>query len=91
MGNDKKNDRNKIRRKKVSSSSNNSTTQKKSTTSNRSSSSRTSRKKSRKKDTFKTLRAIGVLFLVLLVLGVAAGTALVFVALMDVQPIAKAA
>lgn len=91
MGNDNNNDRNKIRRKKVSSSSNNSTTQKKSTTSNRSSSSRTSRKKSRKKDTFKTLRAIGVLFLVLLVLGVAAGTALVFVALKDVQPITKAA
>lgn len=91
MGNDNNNDRNKIRRKKVSSSSNSSTSQNKTTTSSRSSSRRTSKHKSRKKDTFKTLRAIGVLLLVVLVLGVSASTAMIFVALKDVQPITKAA
>ncbi|MGL5507649.1 MAG: transglycosylase domain-containing protein, partial [Paraclostridium sp.] len=96
MGNDNNNDRNKIRRKKVSSSSNSSTTQSKTTSSNRNSSSktsnsRTSKRKSRKKDTFKTLRALGVLLLVILVLGVSASTAMIFVALKDVQPITKAA
>lgn len=91
MGNDNNNDRNKIRRKKVSSSSNSSSTTSKTTTSNRSKSSRSSKRKSRKKDTFRMLRVLGVTLLVVLVLGVAASTAVVFVALKDVQPITKAA
>ena len=82
------NNKNKIRRKKVSSSSTKTTNSSKKTT-------KSSGKKitsgSNKKDKFKVLRAIGVALLVTLVLGVAASSALVFVALKDVQPITKAA
>jgi penicillin-binding protein 1A len=86
MVNDK-NDKNKIRRKKVSSSSTRPTTSSKKPTKN---SSKKSTKRSNKNDKFKVLRVIGVALLVTLVLGVAASTALVFVALKDVQPITKA-
>lgn len=89
MGNDN-NDKNKIRRKKVSSSST------KATHAPRKSTKVSSKKtknvsKSTKKDKFKMLRTIGVTLLVMVVLGVAVSTALVFVALKNVEPVTKAA
>ncbi|WP_373599631.1 transglycosylase domain-containing protein [Paraclostridium bifermentans] len=81
------NDKNKIRRKKISSSSSKPAPSSKKTVK---SSNKKSTSRSNKKDKFKVLRAIGVTLLVVLVLGVAASTALVFVALKDVQPITKA-
>ncbi|MEG2983202.1 MAG: transglycosylase domain-containing protein [Peptostreptococcaceae bacterium] len=86
MGNDN-NDKNKIRRKKISSSSTRPTA-----SSNKSSksSSKNSTRKPNKKDKFKVLRTIGVTLLVTLVLGVAVSSALVFVALKNVEPITKA-
>lgn len=90
------NDKNKIRRKKVSSSS--AKTAESSSKSTKSSSKKTKSvsrsgkvSKSGKKDKFKIFRATGVTLLVMLVLGVAVSTALVFVALKDVEPITKAA
>ena len=82
------NNKNKIRRKKVSSSSTKTTNSSKKSTK---SSSKKSNGGSNKNDKFKVLRAIGLALLVTLVLGVAASSALVFVALKDVQPITKAA
>lgn len=88
MGNN--NDKNKIRRKKVSSSS--TKTAGSSSKSNKISSKKTkSVSKPGKKDKFKILRATGVTLLVMLVLGVAVSSALVFVALKNVEPVTKAA
>lgn len=103
MSNDNNNDKNKIRRKQVSSSNNKtkSTTNKANSNTNRtkpttsrinSSSSKNNNNKdsNKKKDKFKILRVAGILFLVILVLGVAGGTGLVFASLKDVQPVTKA-
>lgn len=88
------NNKNKIRRKKISSSqtSTPSTKSSKSSSPNGRSSrnNRSSKQKSIKKDKYRNLRVLGVGLLVLLVLGVASATAIVFVALKDVQPITKA-
>ena len=84
MSNDNNENKNKIRRRQVSSSNNNPNT-----TTNRSNSSNSSRK-SNKKDKFKFLRVTGILILVLMVLGVAGGTGLIFASLKDVQPVTKA-
>ena len=82
MSNDNNENKNKIRRKKVSSST------------NKSSSSTPSNKKrpksSPKKDKFKFLRVAGIVFLVLLVVGAAAGTGLVFASLKNIEPVTKA-
>ena len=83
MSNDK-NENNKIRRRQVSSSSS-----RPNTNTNRTRPS-TSRKKSNKKDKFKFLRVSGIVVLVLMVLGVAGATGLVFASLRDVQPVTKA-
>ncbi|MDU4493657.1 MAG: biosynthetic peptidoglycan transglycosylase, partial [Staphylococcus warneri] len=82
------NDKNKIRRKKISSSSTKTTAS--SSKSTKTSSSKNSTRKPNKKDKFKIIRTIGVALLVTLVLGVAASSALVFVALKNVEPITKA-
>ncbi len=84
MSNDNNENKNKIRRRQVSSSNN-----KPNPTTNRQSSS-TSSRKSNKKDKFKFLRVTGILILVLMVLGVAGGTGLIFASLKDVQPVTKA-
>ena len=89
MGNDN-NDKNKIRRKKVSSSSTKPTASSRKSTKNSSQKTK-SISKSSKKDKFKIFRTVGVTLLVMLVLGVAVSTALVFVALKDVEPVTKAA
>lgn len=83
MSNDNNENKNKIRRRQVSSSNN-----KPSTTTNRTSQSIGNRK-SNKKDKFKFLRVAGILILVLMVLGVAGGTGLIFASLRDVQPVTK--
>lgn len=85
MSKDNNQDNNKIRRKTVSSSTNNSS-------SNKSSSTNTKKKSrsSKKKDKFKFLRVTGIIFLVLLVVGAATGTGLVFASIRDVQPVTKA-
>ena len=101
------NDKNKIRRKKISSSntkptgSSSRTSSNNRTSSNKTTRTRTSTKtnisrpknvsKPRKKDKFKIFRTAGVSLLVLGVLGVAVSSALIFVALKDVDPITKAA
>ncbi|MCR1850518.1 transglycosylase domain-containing protein [Paeniclostridium sordellii] len=82
------NDKNKIRRKKISSSSTKTTAS--SSKSTKTSSSKNSTRKPNKKDKFKIIRTIGVALLVTLVLGVAASSALIFVALKNVEPITKA-
>lgn len=92
------NDKNKIRRKKISSSNTKPTVSSSRSSSNKSTrtnikanSSKPKRvSKSQKKDKFKIFRTVGVSLLVLGVLGVAVSTALVFVALKDVDPITKA-
>ena len=89
MNNDNDKNKNKIRRKTVSSSTN-----KTSSSTNRPSSSTptniTRSKSSNKKDKFKFLRVTGILFLVLLVVGAAGGTGLVFASLKNVEPVTKA-
>ncbi|MGL5313053.1 MAG: transglycosylase domain-containing protein [Peptostreptococcaceae bacterium] len=87
MSNDNNENKNKIRRRQVSSSNNKPTS---TTTRPSSSNSSRSSKKSNKKDKFKFLRVTGILILVLMVLGVAGGTGLIFASLKDVQPVTKA-
>ena len=75
------------------SSTNRSTSTNRSSSVNRSSSTsnkKNSRSSNKKRDRFKTLRAIGTVFLVLLVVGAAGGTGLVFASLRDVAPVTKA-
>lgn len=82
MSNDNNENKNKIRRKTVSSSNN------KANTSNKNNKKRPA--PSKKKDKFKFFRVAGVIFLVLLVIGVAGGTGLVFASLKNVEPVTKA-
>ncbi|MEG2056620.1 MAG: transglycosylase domain-containing protein [Romboutsia sp.] len=86
MSNDNNKDNNKIRRKKVSAS----TTKESSTKKNSSTSTKNKSRTSKKKDKFKILRVIGIIFLVVLVIGAAAGTGLIFASIRDVQPVTKA-
>ena len=83
------NSKNKIRRKKISSSSTRPTGSSSKLPKNSSKKTK-SISKSSKKDKFKIFRTIGVVLLVTMVLGVAVSTALVFVALKDVEPMTKA-
>lgn len=82
MSNDNNENKNKIRRKTVSSSNKKTSTPSK------------NNKKmpapSKKNDKFKFLRVAGIIFLVLLVVGVAGGTGLVFASLKNVEPVTKA-
>ncbi|HSQ90514.1 transglycosylase domain-containing protein [Romboutsia sp.] len=82
MSNDNNENKNKIRRKKVSSSTNKSSSP---TPSNKD-----RYKSSKNKDKFKFLRVAGIVFLVLLVVGAAAGTGLIFASLKNVEPVTKA-
>lgn len=82
MSNDNNENKNKIRRKTVSSSNN------KANTSNKNNKKRPA--PSKKKDKFKFFRVAGIIFLVLLVVGVAGGTGLVFASLKNVEPVTKA-
>ncbi len=86
MSNDNNENKNKIRRKTVSSSNN------KANTSNKNNKKRPAQKTvpSKKNDKFKFFRVTGIIFLVLLVIGVAGGTGLVFASLKNVEPVTKA-
>ncbi|MEG1870996.1 MAG: transglycosylase domain-containing protein, partial [Peptostreptococcaceae bacterium] len=87
MSNDNNENKNKIRRKQVSSSNKKTN----SSSANPSSSSpNTKSKSSKKKDKFKFFRVAGIVILVLLVIGSAAATGLVFSSLKNVQPVTKA-
>lgn len=85
MGRDNRDDKNKIKRRKVSSSDKTSTSQ---TTSNSSSNKKTSSKKSSGR--FKGVKTVALVFLVLLVVGVAAVSGVVFASLRNTETINKA-
>lgn len=91
MVRDNRDDRNKIKRRKVSSSDKNKTQQ---TSSSSSNSSSTNRKKStspkNKSTRFKGVKTVGIVFLVLLVVGVAVGSGVVFASLRNTVTVNKA-
>ena len=91
MGRDNRDDKNKIKRRKVSSSDKRTTSQSSSRSSNSSSSS-SKRKTSNKKSSgrFKGVKTVALVFLVLLVVGVAAGSGIVFASLRNTETINKA-
>lgn len=94
MGRDNRDDKNKIKRRKVSSSDKRNTSQASSKSSKSSNSSRTSskRKTSSKKKSgrFKGVKTVALVFLVLLVVGVAATSGIVFASLRNTEAINKA-
>lgn len=94
MGRDNRDDKNKIKRRKVSSSDKRNTSQASSKSSKSSNSSRTSskRKTSSKKRSgrFKGVKTVALVFLVLLVVGVAATSGIVFASLRNTDTINKA-
>ncbi|MCC3869382.1 transglycosylase domain-containing protein [Terrisporobacter mayombei] len=91
MGRDNRDDKNKIKRRKVSSSDKRNTSQA-SSKSGKSSSSSSKRKVSRKKSSgrFKGVKTVALVFLVLLVVGVAAVSGIVFASLRNTDTINKA-
>lgn len=91
MRRDNRDDKNKIKRRKVSSSDKRNTSQTSSRSSNSSSSSN-KRKTSNKKSSgrFKGVKTVALVFLVLLVVGVAAGSGIVFASLRNTETINKA-
>ena len=90
MGRDNRDDKNKIKRRKVSSSDSKNTT--KSSTSSTSRSSNKNSKTSSKKNSsrFKGAKTVGVVFLTILVIGVAIGSGIVFASLRNTEPVTKA-
>lgn len=91
MGRDNRDDKNKIKRRKVSSSDKRNTSQS-SSKSSKSSSSSSKRKASSKKGSgrFKGVKTVALVFLVLLVVGVAATSGIVFASLRNTETINKA-
>lgn len=91
MGRDNRDDKNKIKRRKVSSSDKINTSQSSSSSSN-SSSSNNRRKKTSKKSSgkFKGVKTVALVFLVILVVGVAAVSGVVFASLRNTETINKA-
>lgn len=91
MVRDNRDDRNKIKRRKVSSSDKNKTQQTSSSSSNSSSSKRKKSTSSKNKSTrFKGVKTLGIVFLVLLVVGVAVGSGVVFASLRNTVTVNKA-
>lgn len=90
MNNDNNENKNKIRRKQVSSSNRNSQPTNKPSSSTRNTKPKPKSKTTKKNDKFKFFRVSGIVILVLLVLGAAGGTGLVFASLKNVQPVTKA-
>ncbi|WP_297133644.1 transglycosylase domain-containing protein [Terrisporobacter sp.] len=91
MGRDNRDDRNKIKRRKVSSSDKNNTQQVSSNSNNSGSSKRKKTTSSKTKSTrFKGVKTLGVVFLVLLVVGVAVTSGIVFASLRDTVTVNKA-
>ena len=94
MGRDNRDDRNKIKRRKVSSSDRNTTSQtsSNSNTSSNSSRSRSQKKVSNKKGSgrFKGVKTLALVFLVLLVIGVAGASGVIFASLRNTETITKA-
>lgn len=91
MGRDNRDDRNKIKRRKVSSSDKNNTQQVSSNSNNSSGSKRKKTTSSKTKSTrFKGVKTLGVVFLVLLVVGVAVASGIVFASLRDTVTVNKA-
>ncbi|MBO3445806.1 transglycosylase domain-containing protein [Clostridium sp. CCUG 7971] len=90
MSNDNNENKNKIRRKQVSSSNRTSKPTGKPSSSTRNTKPKPKSKSNKKNDKFKFFRVSGIVILVLLVLGAAGGTGLVFASLKNVQPVTKA-
>lgn len=88
MSNDNNEHKNKIRTRKISSS--NSQTSKNLNRPSQTSSKKVSPKSNKKKDKFKWFRVAGILMLLILVIGSALGTGLVFSSLRNVKPVTQA-
>ncbi|MEG0856585.1 MAG: transglycosylase domain-containing protein [Terrisporobacter sp.] len=90
MGRDDRDDKNKIKRRKVSSSDKKNTPQASSSSNNARSSAKKKKTSSKSNGRFKGAKTVGVVFLAVLVVGVAVASGIVFASLRNTEPVTKA-